>query len=771
MWARLATLAVSCLIFNISWGETPTAPTQAGFEELWLGVELNGQPPDDVALYLRTPGGHVLAPLAQLESWRMRIPERQHPTAYNGQQYIPLEALTGASYHIDEERQVLLLSAPPQLFDQVTLKEAHDSSVAAPRPPLGGFLNYDLVATEVDSHSSLAGLVEASMFGRAGAGVVRYLARRETGPAQVIRLDSTWTLDEPVSASSLRLGDSITGASAWGGAVRFGGFQWASNYTTRPGLITMPLPTLGGEAALPSSLSVYVDNALRLQHDLPGGPFRIEDIPVVTGEGDVRLVVRDLLGREQVITEPYYASPELLRAGLQEFSVETGFERENYGVLSNDYGRLLLVATDRIGLTDRLTAEGHTEIVRDHQAVGLSGSTRMATVGVVNLSVAASHSAQGTGNLVGAGFERSAHRLSVGGQVEYASRSFERLGALPDQPQRRLTAQAFASVGLGHLGSLSASYTRQDFYASHALDIVSVRDSINVGWLGYLALSVIHTAASTTDTAVALTLTHSINARTSLSATSNTDSRGTTSEFDLQQNLPAGRGLGYRLVADAGATRAIDGTVDLQNDVGSYEVEARKQPGSTLAQVSASGGLAMLHSHVFPSRQIDGSFAVVQVGDASNVRIYRENQLVGRTDASGLMLVPGLRAYQENSIAIEQADLPLDVAIESVQAQAVPYFRSGVMVSFPVEHPRGALLSVRLENGDPLPAGALVKIDTQETEFPSGTNGQVYVTGLAADNDVQARWHDTNCHFAVHYTPSSEPLPQLGPYICRSSAQ
>jgi outer membrane usher protein len=770
MWTRLAAVAVTCALLSIRCFALAT-PADASLEELWLGVELNGQQSDDVALYLRGPAPVVLAPAARVKSWRMRLTPRQRTISYDGELYVALDTLPGLKYEIDEDRQILILHAPPELFEQVTLRAADDSSATAPPPPLGGFLNYDLVAAESDSHSALSGLIEASVFGPAGAGVVRYLARQEIGPAQVVRLDSTWTLDEPASASSFRVGDSITGASAWGGAVRFGGIQWASNYATRPGLITMPLPSVHGEAALPSSLNLYVDDALRLQNSLPGGPYRIEDIPVVTGEGDIRLVVRDLLGREQVITEPYYASPELLRPGLQAYSLEMGFERENFGATSNDYGRPLLVATDKIGLTDRLTGEAHAEVLQEQQTAGLSAALRVTTVGVMDLAGAASHSRQGTGELLSFGFQRAARRLSVGVQVEYANRSFERLGMLPYQPQERLTSQLFGVLGVGHLGSLSASYTRQDYYQARSLGIVSIRDSINVGWLGYLALSVIRTAGNASNTTVALSLTHSINARTSLSATTNTDATGTTTELDMQQSLPAGRGVGYRFVADAGAIRALDGTVDLQGDAGTYELEARKQPGSSLAQVSASGGIALLGSHLFPTRQIDGSFAVVQVGDASNVRVYRENQLVGQTDASGLLLVPGLRAYQDNSLRIEQADLPLDVVIDSFQAQAVPYFRSGVVVNFPVEHPRGALLSVRLENGEPLPTGALVKIESHEEEFPSGTNGDVYVTGLSDQNELRAEWRGKSCRFTVLYTPSPDPLPHLGPYVCRSVAQ
>ena len=748
-----------------------TAPTDGGFQEMWLGVSLNGQTSDDVALFLRTSKAGLLAPANRLKAWRLRVPARSTVT-YHGQDYIPLDQLPGLKYSIDEDSQVLKLEAPPRSFEQATLSVTNRSFVHTPAAPVGGFLNYDVVAFEGNSHSTVTGELQASLFGPAGAAVMQYLVRHNGTTTQAVRLDTTWTIDHPDTASSFRMGDSISGLSAWGGAVRFAGVQWASNFTTQPGLITMPLPSIAGEAALPSSLSLYVDDALRMQNTLPSGPFRIEDVPVITGEGDVRLVVRDLLGREQVITEPYYASPLLLRGDLQEYSFESGLIRNNYGLSSADYGRPLMVGTDRVGLNDQLTAEAHGEVLKDQQTFGVSSAARLAAFGVIDASLAGSNSQRGRGELYGLGFEHSARELSWGGHIEYASRTFTRIGVLPDQPVPRLTSQIYVTLGLARLGSVSLSSTREDFYQGRPLDILSLRHSVNVGWLGYLTLSLIRTSENTSDTTVALSLTHTLNARTSASLTTTRDSAsGDTTELDVQQSLPAGRGLGYRLTADTGALHALDGTVDLQGDSGTYELEARSQSGETQAQVSATGGLAFLAGHVFPTREIDDSFAVVRVGDESGVRIYRENQLVGQTNSSGYALVPGLRAYQGNAIGIEQSDLPLDVVIDTMQAQAVPYFRSGVMLDFPIVHPNGALLAVRLENGQPLPTGALVRFTGREDQFPSGTNGEVYVTGLADHNELSAEWKGGSCRFSLRYSATKDPLPRLGPFVCKAALQ
>jgi outer membrane usher protein len=742
---------------------TALADSNPSMEEVWLATSLNGQQSDDVALFVRTADGRILAPEPQVESWRLRVPD-----TYKKEKYVPLDALQGLSYSIDEDRQILAIKASAGLFEASALSLSGKESAQPPPAPLGGFLNYDVVAACEHSHTSISSTLEASVFGPAGAGVSEFLVRHFAAETRGVRLGTTWTVDHPASASSIRLGDSITGAGAWGGAVRFGGVQWASNYTTRPGFITMPLPGVAGEAALPSTLDLYVDNMLRLQTNVPSGPFRVDDVPIITGEGDIRLVVKDLLGRQQVISEPYYASPQLLRAGLQEYSFETGLVRNNFGLTSTDYGQPVAVATERVGFTDHVTGEAHGEFLKDQQTFGLSSSLRVSTLGVMSTSLAGSHRPQGNGRLVGFGFEHSARRLSLGGNVQYASASFARLGYLPSQPSARVTTQVYASAGLGHLGSVSVSDTQESYYAGRPLQILSARHSINVGWLGYLTFSVMHTVSGTSDTTVALGLSHSISARTSLTSTTTYDTYGAISELNLQQNLPAGRGVGYRVVADEGALKAVAGTLDLQGDSGTYEIEARQQGGATLATVSAAGGLAVLGGHVFPTRTIDDSFAVVQVGEEKGVRIYRENQLVGQTDSRGAVLIPGLRAYQDNSIRIEQADLPLDIVVDTVQNQAVPYYRSGVLMSFPVDHPHGALITVVLDDGKPLPVGAEIHLEGVAEVFPSGLQGEVYVTGLKSHNEILAQWHGHTCHFSMPYTASPDPLPHLGPFTCAS---
>ncbi|MGH8568673.1 MAG: fimbria/pilus outer membrane usher protein, partial [Gammaproteobacteria bacterium] len=197
---------------------------------------------------------------------------------------------------------------------------------------------------------------------------------------------------------------------------------------------------------------LYVNDALRLRREVPAGPFEITGLPVITGAGDVRLVVTDLLGRERLITQPYYASPALLRAGLHDYSYEVGFTREDFGTASNDYGRVLAVATHRLGLTDALTGEVHAEILEHQQALGVGG-TWLSPLGLVlSGALAGSRGERGEGVLLDLGLQRDAYPVNFAGNVQLASHDFAQLGLREDERAPRVRGSAYSCRATDRLG-------------------------------------------------------------------------------------------------------------------------------------------------------------------------------------------------------------------------------------------------------------------------------------------------------------------------------
>jgi hypothetical protein len=152
------------------------------------------------------------------------------------------------------------------------------------------------------------------------------------------------------------------------------------------------------------------------------------------------------------------------------------------------------------------------------------------------------------------------------------------------------------------------------------------------------------------------------------------------------------------------------------------------------------------------TRWLDDSSGTVKVADYPDVQVNAENHPIAHTDSHGIALMPRLRSFEYNHISIEQAHLPLDAQIGSVQVDARPACRRGVLIDLPVHSTRGALLTIVLKDGSPLPAGATVKRIRGSQVFPVAMRGEVYVTGLK---------------ITIGFAPSGMARPVSSISICR----
>ena len=117
---------------------------------------------------------------------------------------------------------------------------------------------------------------------------------------------------------------------------------------------------------------------------MPPGPFTIDRVPTITGAGQMQVVVTDALGRQQVIAQPYYTGPTLLRAGLSEYSFEAGAIRSDYGLPQQRLRRLRAAGTYRRGFSDSVTAEVHAEgQAGGASAAGVDTALKIGSAGIV----------------------------------------------------------------------------------------------------------------------------------------------------------------------------------------------------------------------------------------------------------------------------------------------------------------------------------------------------------------------------------------------------
>lgn len=762
---RTATRLWLALLLAISFSAPAGATGAAALRPALLEVTVNGQRVAEPALFLQGPDGALYAGAAALSAWRMRLPPGE-PIRHEGEIFYRISGQPALDVRYSEQSQSVTIDASIASF--ATQRSALRQAPTMPmtRPATGTYLNYDLFVEHGRAGTSVNGAVQLGIFTRHGTGETSFVAQAGPGPTRAVRLESSWTIDRPSNASTIRIGDSVSFGGLGAPPVRFAGVHYHRNYAVQPGFITMPLPSGTGSAAVPSVVDVYVNNVLQGSREVAPGPFELSGIPVQTGGGTVQLVVRDLLGREVISEQSYYASPRLLARGLHDFSYEVGFLRRRFGRTSNDYGAFMASTTQRYGLSDRITGEAHVQASAERQMAGLGFSALAFDLGQVGGSVSVSRSDEGVGYRLAASFERQTRRLSFGLRAEHASAHFGFLGMPEGWRPPRYTLQAFAdlpvwrgSVGVQILHRAPRDGPRETF--------AGLSGSFQILPSASLNLFARHTIVGRSQTSFGGHLTFAFGGRRSAQAGVEIGGGGNRFYAGFQSDPPEATGSGFRAAVALGKIDRFEAAYAHNFSATSLLGEVAHVDGRTGVRLSATGSIGLVDGRVFASRSLGESFAIVRVEDRPGIRVYADDHLIGVTGRDGTLIVPGLRAFDINRIRVDDADLPLDAQVDSLETAIRPFARSGTAVRFSVRYERGVLMRVRRADGSPLPAGAVVSVGQEAQTYVVVGQGEIYVPGLTGTALLRARWGDRSCAFTVDVPPSDDPQPRLDGLICR----
>ena len=237
----------------------------------------------------------------------------------------------------------------------------------------------------------------------------------------------------------------------------------------RPDLVTFPLPSVSGSAAVPSTVNVLADGNLVVSNQISAGPFEIPQFPVVTGAGTISLTVTNALGQQVTLSQPFYASSALLAPRLQTFAVQAGLVRRNWGSASYDYGKIAGTAIYRRGLTPKLTVEGSVEGTPGAFMAGAGGVVQVGNLGVVNFAAAASDGSRNIGAQLSLGGQRIGRKFSLGASAIIANRDYRDVAAMNGAGVPRKQLSGFTSLSLRRLGSAGVAYAGIDQDADPSL--------------------------------------------------------------------------------------------------------------------------------------------------------------------------------------------------------------------------------------------------------------------------------------------------------------
>lgn len=766
---RGLTAACTCLFFAVA----APARSQSKAETLLLDIRVNNEPLAGIVRVERLADGRLVLPSDLWTQARLK-PVGEPVMLPDGTLGHALEAVPGIVYQLDRSRLALAITAPAEAFDStwLSLQESRDAPTP---PPLGAYFNYDLSAMRAERASTGFGaLLEGVAFGRWGSFVASGVVRVDGQKRSMVRLDTHWRTDLPGRMETLVVGDTITSGGAWSRPVRYGGVRYARDFRLAPGFVTYPTPSISGSAALPSTVDVLINNQRGAQSTVQPGPFEITHVPIVTGAGQMQLVVRDLLGRETVVSQSYYIAPVLLAPGLSDFSFEAGALRQHHGTRSNDYGPVFGAGTYRLGINDALTGELRAEAERDRAAAGAGVAAIAGGYAVVALAAGYAVSDGERGGHYVASVQRNTPKGGASLAVEHFDRGYRQFGggAFESRPRRQIVAGGGLAIGRGITAGVS--HTQQTTWEGGRFSLVGA--NLGIALSGNLYLSAYLTRALSARHRIAggFNLIMPFDNRRTVSASSARDTSGRVSHtVQATQSVPAGPGWGWRVAGSGGETPDAQAGATYNSPQVQFTAQASAGQGVSAVRLGANGSLGWMSGLAFASRRIDqGAFAVVRVGDLEGVAVSLSNQVVAVTNRQGLALVNGLLPYQINQLTIDADLLPFDAMIGGVRETVVPYARSGAWVNFPVRRSRDALVVLLQLDGTPVPAGARITVTPGQTAYTVARRGEVYLLGLSDDNRIDVRWQGGGCTLALKLAPvlPGSGLPRIEPLVCGSAA-
>ena len=780
LWAGLAGLA---------FGQTAPVPNAPNERMMPLEVVINGMKSGTWPLIERE--GLLFAPKDAFEEWRVTLRPSVQSVRYRDSDYYPLAGVPGYESTLNFSNQSVDIKFSPLAFSatRVESEQYKQPVVTSVLPSV--FFNYDFnysssLLRNAPTVKDLGLLSELGVSNEWGVLTTSQAGRNLTNDERLgtkrswVRLETTFTKDFPKDNMTLRLGDTSTRAGLWGRNVYFGGIQYGTNYGLTPGFVSQPLPVVSGLSAAPSTVEMYVNDVLRQTSSVPTGPFTLDNFPVLTGGGVARLVVRDLLGRETVISQSFFTSSQLLAEGLNDWSIEAGRVRRDLGTLSANYGPNFVSGTWRRGLNSKFTLEGRTEVTADTKVLGVSGLFALPGQVLGKSALVASRTDRvGSGGQWLIGMERQDLNTGIALQAQGSTINFRQLGQEVDVASTKLQLAGTASYTTENAGTFGVAFASLTKFDQPKITTLSANYAIKVGKesnVAFTASRALANSATPAATAVGVSFVMPLERNKgstvlSASATHRTDENDF---YIAASHTPDDdNGLGWRTLAghQQGQERAEGGLI-YSGRYGRLNGDLSASRDQTAVRLGASGGLVVADGNFFATRRVDSSFGIAEVAGYPDVGIGLGGNVLTKTNAKGVALIPRMMPYQNNPVRIDPSELPINAEVGSIEMMAVPAYRSAVKVAFPVRAGRGALIKINLADGEPAPAGAIVMLEGDLQEFYVARRGEAYVTGMQTDNKLQLKWKNQSCKLDVTLpAPVADDIARVGPVICQGVAR
>lgn len=775
----------------------------------------------DVTFSAPAKGGHLEPCLTRGQIMAMGVKTAAVPgiAALAADACVPLTTLIAdASTRFDVGRQRLYVSVP-QTFMSASARgavppELWDNGINA------ALLNYSFNGNTVTSQGTNSNYAYLSLDGGFNLGAWRfrdnstwnYSSGGNTGAQNKWTHVNTYAERDIASwRSRLTLGDSYTPGDVFDG-LNFRGVQIASDDNMLADSLRGFAPVIHGVARGTARVSIKQNGYEIYQTTVPPGPFTIGDLYAAGNSGDLQVTVQEANGSTQVFSVPWSSVPVLQREGRVKYAATVGqFRSGNQQQDTPTFAQ----GTVLWGLNDGWTAYGGTQLSDNYRAFNLGVGKNMGVFGAVSADITQANatlpddsSRQGQSlrflyskslTELGTNIQLVGYRYSTQGYFTLADTAYNRMSgytvvtedqAIQVVPKytdyynlrynKRGRLQLTLSQQVGRTATLYLTGSHQSYWATDRNDVqLQAGYSGDVYGVNYTLGYGVSKYAWQMNGGYDQTLSLNVNVPFSLWMRS--DSRsvfrnasasysmtddlkgGMTNQAGIYGTLLEGNNLsysvqsGYASGGNAGSSGST-GSASLSYRGASANSNVGFSRGSGFNQLyyGLSGGVLAHADGVTLSQPLNDTAVLVKAPGAGNVAL--ENQSGVKTDWRGYAVLPYASDYRENRIALNTNTLPDNVDLDDAVANVVPTHGAIVRAEFTARVGMKVLMTL-MHNGKPVPFGALVSTEDGKNSSIVADGGQVYLTGLAQEGTLTAKWNDSadgQCHVAYKLPVDSQ---------------
>ncbi|AEX53571.1 FimD family fimbriae anchoring protein [Rahnella aquatilis CIP 78.65 = ATCC 33071] len=684
--------------------------------------------------------------------------------------------MPGVVGHFDFSHQKLLITIPQELLDTLARGAVSPELWDEGAPAL--LLNYNLSGARTWQN---AGGSDQNQFLslRSGANwggwrlrnysTWRY-SRNIDGQSQQ-DWDSAYSFlqrDVPVIKGQFIAGESTTPADIFD-SFAFRGVQLFSDDNMLPDSLRGFAPVIRGIARSNAQVTIKQSGIVIYQTYVPPGAFSINDLYPTSASGDLDITIRESNGEERHFTQAFSAIPIMQREGRLKYALTLGkYRAYQYGGDEPGFVQGSLI----YGLGYGVTLFGGSQMAENYHAANAGMGSMMGDLGSVSLDTTFADSQLTDNHNAGGQAYRLQYAKSVaatgstlslagiryrGDFYHFSDASNGRQDESNGQPYGRQRGQfrlnLTQTLNHGEWGSLSLSYYQQKYTQTRQRSF-GFSYNVNIASIDYaLSLTDSQSVDGQNDRQIAFNISIPLsrwlpNARA-------------TASMNSAQNGPAfyQTGINGTLLEDNNLSYAVSEGYgsDGQGNSGSASLNylgsaAQLSGGYNYNQTSHQlnygwQGAVVGHPHGVtfsqPLMSDVSAIAIVRAPGAAGVKL--QNNTGVYTDWRGYAVVNYLSPYKRTRVALDTTSLDENIDIDDNVLSVVPTSGAVVMASFTTRAGSRLLLTLTY-NGQPVPFGAEAFVAGDERNRAIvGDNGQVYLSGLAQQGNIQVIWRGGQC--------------------------